>query len=280
MLRTSFVSAGLALALLAAPLGAQAQQAQPPPADPAAQAATEAARARFEEGVAHMAASRWQEAADAFAASMQARATASAALNLGISLKNLGRLVEARVRLQQFQEMASETLRREQGAHAQELLLQIARELARVRVVELTPTVAAVSVDGRRAQLNEAGEVVVDPGAHTVRAEAPGYVTFEERVEVPTGQTRDLRIVMAAAPVAAPVSTAPVERVVVVNQPARPAAESHPFYTRWWFWTIVGAAVAGGVVTGVVIGSNRDARAFPTPSTGVTIGAVLGGVGR
>jgi CheY-like chemotaxis protein len=70
-----------------------------------------------------MAASRWQEAADAFAASMQVRATASAALNLGISLKNLGRLVEARVRLQQFQEMASETLRREQGAHAQELLL-------------------------------------------------------------------------------------------------------------------------------------------------------------
>ncbi|MFO0607225.1 MAG: PEGA domain-containing protein [Polyangiales bacterium] len=276
MLRTSFVSAGFALALLAAPLGAQAQPAQPPAGDPAAQAATEAARARFEEGVAHMAASRWQEAADAFAASMQVRATASAALNLGISLKNLGRLVEARVRLQQFQEMASETLRREQGAHAQELLLQIARELARVRVVELTPTVAAVSVDGRRAQLNEAGEVVVDPGAHTVRAEAPGYVTFEERVEVPTGQTRDLRIAMAAAPAAATTPPAPVERVVVVNQPT-PAPAATPVYRQWWFWTIIGVGVAG-VATGAILATRNTVRDDPPTSTGISLaGITLGG---
>lgn len=31
----------------------------------------------------------------------------------------------------------------------------------------------------------------------------------------------------------------------LVSQPARPAEESSPVYTRWWFWTIVGAAAVG-----------------------------------
>ena len=38
--------------------------------------------------------------------------------------------------------------------------------------------------------------------------------------------------------------------------PAPPrAAAPAPFYKRWWFWTIVGAAVAGGAATGIYFGT-------------------------
>lgn len=220
-----------------------------------------------------MAQNRWQEAATAFATSMQIRATASAALNLGISLQHLGRLVEARLRFQQFQEMASDTLRREHGDHVQELLLQIARDLARVRIIELTPTLAAVSIDGRRVQPNEAGEVVVDPGTHLVRAEATGFVPFEERVELSPGSTRELRIVMRLDP-SAGVQPTVNQRLVVVNQSA---PEARPLHHQWWFWTLLGVGVAGAV-TGVVLAMRSTVRDPPPTSTGVTLmGLSLGG---
>ena len=34
--------------------------------------------------------------------------------------------------------------------------------------------------------------------------------------------------------------------------PGAPAAAA-PVWTRWWFWTGIGAVVAAGVVTGVVV---------------------------
>jgi hypothetical protein len=43
-----------------------------------------------------------------------------------------------------------------------------------------------------------------------------------------------------------------------------PSDESHPFYTRWWFWTIVGVAVVGGVVGGIALSSGTTKPACPT----------------
>ncbi|MES1206903.1 MAG: tetratricopeptide repeat protein [Pseudomonadota bacterium] len=52
----------------------------------------------------------------------------------------------------------------------------------------------------------------------------------------------------------------------LVTQPGPPPqAESSPFYTRWWFWTIVGAAVVGGVVAAVVLSSGTDKPACSAP---------------
>lgn len=39
----------------------------------------------------------------------------------------------------------------------------------------------------------------------------------------------------------------------LVAQPGPPPEESRPFYGRWWFWTIVGAAVVGGVAATVAL---------------------------
>ena len=50
---------------------------------------------------------------------------------------------------------------------------------------------------------------------------------------------------------------------VLVAQPGPPASESPPLYTRWWFWTIIGAAVAGGVVAAVVLSGGTSKPSCP-----------------
>jgi hypothetical protein len=54
----------------------------------------------------------------------------------------------------------------------------------------------------------------------------------------------------------------------LVAQPAPP--QSQPVYTKWWFWTIVGAVVVGGVVTAVVLSSGTSKP--PCPSNAVACG--------
>ena len=52
----------------------------------------------------------------------------------------------------------------------------------------------------------------------------------------------------------------------LVAQPTPPAS-SGPVYTKWWFWTIVGVVVVGGVVTAVALGSGTS----KPPCTGALI---------
>jgi len=53
----------------------------------------------------------------------------------------------------------------------------------------------------------------------------------------------------------------------LVAQPTQ-QPESSPVYTKWWFWTVVGAVVVGGVVTAVVLSSGTTKPACPA---GVTV---------
>jgi len=42
----------------------------------------------------------------------------------------------------------------------------------------------------------------------------------------------------------------------MLTAPPPSSADEHPFYTRWWFWTGVGAVVVGGLL--LVLLTNRD----------------------
>jgi tetratricopeptide (TPR) repeat protein len=48
-------------------------------------------------------------------------------------------------------------------------------------------------------------------------------------------------------------ATAPPSGPPVVITPEQP--KTRPIYKRWWFWTVLGAVAAGGVITGVVVGT-------------------------
>ena len=48
--------------------------------------------------------------------------------------------------------------------------------------------------------------------------------------------------------------------------------EPEPYYTQWWFWTAIAAFIAGGVVAGVILGSQSP---DPVPgSEGVVVEAL------
>ncbi len=81
---------------------------------------------------------------------------------------------------------------------------------------------------------------------------------------------------VAPAAAAPPTATVPPSAAVAatpdplgISQSAPPEPqESPPVYKRWWFWTGIGAVVAGGAVTGVLL-SKKTAPKSPACDTGV-----------
>jgi tetratricopeptide (TPR) repeat protein len=139
-----------------------------------------------------------------------------------------------------------------QGAGREFVETRIAALVAVVAhlTVRAAPADARLLVDGRAAA---AGELEVNPGAHLVELGAEGYATRRERVVLLAGESQTLDLALKS-----------LVRVVQVAPPRTPV------YKRWWLWTLVGAAVVGGVTAGVVVGVQRaqqvDEPASPLPA--------------
>jgi len=69
-------------------------------------------------------------------------------------------------------------------------------------------------------------------------------------------------------PPSAAVATTPDPLGISQSSPPPEPQESPPVYKRWWFWTGIGAVVAGGVVTGVLL-SKKSAATRSTCDLGV-----------
>jgi hypothetical protein len=96
------------------------------------------------------------------------------------------------------------------------------------------------------------------------RAEIEGYIKDMRAL-------RDQEAHAAPPPAVTPLITAPVAPAPLPAAPppvaagsppaatltasAPPAEESHPFYTRWWFWAVVGVVAVGGIATAVALSS-------------------------
>jgi tetratricopeptide (TPR) repeat protein len=69
----------------------------------------------------------------------------------------------------------------------------------------------------------------------------------------------------AATPAPAP-TTAPPATVALTANPPPPEKEGGAIYTRWWFWTAIGAVVASGIAIGFAVsqrGQIGDCRDLP-----------------
>ena len=90
------------------------------------------------------------------------------------------------------------------------------------------------------------------------RAEIEGYIKEMEALRDEQARAAAAPVVplttapVAAAPPAAPPPTENPPAAMLTSAP-QPAEESHPIYTRWWFWTAVGVVVVGGVVAAVAL---------------------------
>ena len=107
---------------------------------------------------------------------------------------------------------------------------------------------ATILLGGEELGVGPIDQIMDQLGARELRVQKPGYRTFSAEILLLAGE----------------------ETVVHVNLIPLPGKEnrtaSTPLVKKWWFWTIVGVAVAGtvGTVLGVVYGG-RTERAAPTP---------------
>jgi tetratricopeptide (TPR) repeat protein len=87
----------------------------------------------------------------------------------------------------------------------------------------------------------------------------------------PPAPSEDKPVAVALASTAPPPlapSPAAAPQGALVASPEGEAPPSRPLYTRWWFWTVVGAAVAGGVVAGFLLTRNDSPKGSLAPIDG------------
>jgi hypothetical protein len=100
--------------------------------------------------------------------------------------------------------------------------------------LDSSPPGAQLVVDGK-----DVGKApwsgTLDAGGHLVTASLDGYTKARQEVVVVAGQKRRVTLELVVA--------------------APGVAKEKPIYKKWWFWTGVGAVVAAGVVTAVVLGN-------------------------
>jgi hypothetical protein len=166
--RVALILAGLFV--LTAPLDARAQSATT--ADHSAEA-----RSLFERGVQLSAQERWGEALDYFQRSRALVERPNTVFNLATTLVRLGRLVEARVALQDYLRISDASRDQATRADAQRMIDNASSAIATLALA-VTPADADVRIDGRATLGTGAARAIeLDPGTHTLTISQRGYVT-------------------------------------------------------------------------------------------------------
>ncbi len=124
------------------------------------------------------------------------------------------------------------------------------RLVSRVRVIMQRPTGAEVQINGNtvgRAPLSVTFRI--RPGPVTVTVMAKGYYSFQRKLRLAPNQLAKMTIVLVR------IKRRIITKVIRVS--------SRPIYKRWWFWTVLGTLVAGGVTAlGVTLGTQDRPRAL------------------
>lgn len=120
------------------------------------------------------------------------------------------------------------------GGGVQRLCLRLRSEVgAGVLRVTSPQAEASVAIDGERAGRPPV-ELRVSGGGHRVEVAADGYLTFSTELTIASGQRRVLRVTL--------------ERESVLS--------------KWWFWTLTGVVLAGGITTAIVLSQPEEAPAL------------------
>lgn len=253
----------VALAMLLAPAGVAGAQdsAEPTPAPgPAADASLEA-RALFERGLLAGKQGDHEGALSLFRASMDRTPRSSTALNIAITLTQLGRLREALFALDEHARLA-----RGEGTDPAPSALSLRETVQKgLATLELTlsPVTTQVVCDGAPVEGQGARRtLVLDPGEHALQLSAERHVTAQFRLQLAAGvvERRTVTLEPLALPdVDAPVATA-LDRPAALPAPVPvPRRESsRPWFRRPWVWVGAGFAAAALAVTVGVLASRDD----------------------
>lgn len=108
-----------------------------------------------------------------------------------------------------------------------ELTLKAIPKTGQARIVS-SPSFGNIFIDGRLAG-SGAVEIELPAGGHTLVITAPGHQSSQQELLIAAGQNRVVKMEL--------------DRVV----------KKTPVHKRWWLWTAVGVAIAGGTAAAVAV---------------------------
>lgn len=203
--------------VLAAMLGVMGVAAAPrmARADDAAEIekAKREARVLMKAGVDAFTRKDWAQALEMFQAAYTRYPSAKILLNIGSTLRELGRKLEAARAYEKYlQDAQSDPSKRDEVTR---LLGDLDKSLGKLRAA-LSETDATVSLDGNPWDNPTVVMVRVDPGDHQIRAAKAGFVTVELTVAVAAGEEKAIEVTLVAEKAADPTDPDPeVTRVTV-----------------------------------------------------------------
>lgn len=189
---------------------------------------------------------------------------------LGISALHLERFTVSKHELTEALEESKQPLTATQREGVKELLSWMQQNLGNLEL-HLKPANALVRLDDE-AVTEEA--LVVKPGTHRLVVSADGYDAQERSVDVGAGQTSKVDVALAKqasddveAPAVAVTDVAMSAFMSGGNAGLRTTGDdfapvrdrdSTPLVEQWWFWTVIGAVVVGGVATTVALTASNS----------------------
>lgn len=215
--------------------------AQPTDSVAAAEQLFEQARALFDQG-------NFAEACPRFGASYKLDPALGTLLNMATCYEMLGHIASAWGHY------------REVIVHASKTGDQARIDIARARIAAIEPRLPKLTIKAPKVSLATlivtrddapldiavlGAAIFVDPGEHTVTASAPGYKPFSQTITIAEGETKEVPIVLEAAPD----QPAPVTGVTTIVR-----EDIDPGKTRRLFGLTLGGAGAVALITGVSFG--------------------------
>jgi tetratricopeptide (TPR) repeat protein len=192
-----------------------------------------AAKAHFETGVRHFDLSEYEPALAAFKEAYRSKPDPVFLYNIAQCHRKLGHTDEAITFYQNYLRRAPEAKNR---AEVERRLA----ELQSLRPAESVPAAEPTSGRAQPAPLSTGSEPRPSPTSDKA----------QEKAAVPNAETLPAPAVISLSP-----------------QEEPPQTNHSPIYKRWWFWTAIGAVLAGTAVTvGILV--TRDPTKIPPSSLG------------
>jgi hypothetical protein len=159
-----------------------------------AQTSDEEAKLHYQQGVALFKEENYKMALAEFVKSYELKANWKLKLNIGICYYNLNRFVQAKQVLNEYIEEGGSELAADKQAKAEDLLDQIAKVIAEVKV-EANVSGAVVFIDDKEVATTPMDKAVtLEAGLYSLRVEADGYKPYEKDISLAGGDQKVLDI--------------------------------------------------------------------------------------
>jgi hypothetical protein len=222
---------------------------------------------------------------DLFRRAYGVRPNARVLRGIGIAALRLAHYSEAKLELRAALTDPRQPLTDAQRDEVSRLMGWMQSSLGTVRI-RVEPRASRVELDGEPTTYTE---LTLTPGVHRVRVSLEGYEATERTVDVSAAHEETVELTLSAIAISpekvaraaqpVPVRAPKVQVLAPPTQEERTAKKDSPALVgRWWFWTIVGVALAGGAAAAVAVATAPAPTPKPYEKGGV--GNVIFALGR